>query len=257
MSARLGDVFDSMAAERRARRGSTADRPRLRYANARLYAPLAAGSPPAHTLYVGVGHGLDALLALEEGLTRRVTGVDPFIGEQGNDEEDYRALRALVENAEAAARFRIERMTIQEYLTHDDAGPFDFIVCNDVLHHVFWTEELLRRSELAAAAVALFRELQAVASPTAMLAIGEPERHGPRQMLKRMGLLGGAVNYAAKQPSSEWRAAAERAGWRLVSRRYYVPWALRRLEPVLSGLLGRWTLCDKYFLHFVRATTQT
>lgn len=245
--------FESAVTARCSRRGSSADATRFRYANARIYASL-AGHPASHALYVGVGHGLDALLALEDGLAQRVTGVDPFVGEHGNDEGDYHNLLELIGETGLADRFRLVRATVQEYIEGQEAS-FDLIICNDVLHHIFVTETPLQRSDLADEAESLFRAFHEVCTSRALLVIGEPERHGPRQVLTHIGLLGGSVEYSTKQASGEWRDAATRAGWRFVARRYYVPWRLRRLESILSGSLGRWTVCDKYLLSFIRGSS--
>ena len=72
------------------RRGLTGDVVRLRYANDCFYNSVE--QPSESVLYVGVGHGLDALLTLNDGLVNNITGVDPFIGEHGNDDEDYESL---------------------------------------------------------------------------------------------------------------------------------------------------------------------
>lgn len=237
-------------AARARRRGLRVDLDRLRYANAHVYGA-AAGPRPERSLYVGVGHGHDALLALLDGLTGAVVGVDPYVGRDGNDDADHRALVDLCRALDLGSRFVVERATIEDYLASASAsGRFDLIVCNDVLHHVFTTAAPLSASPLFGAATELFRRFAAAARPGARLALSEVQRHGLRPLVHRLGLAGGAVDYRTKQPWREWCRAAEAAGWRRVDLVNYVPFALRGTAAMWRGGLGRVTLCDRYFLHF-------
>lgn len=240
--------LESAFAARAARHGLHADTTRVRYANGCLYAPLRS-KPPKHTLYVGVGHGLDAMLALRDGFTESIVGVDPYIGEHGNDDSDYRELLEIIHESGLDERFHIERSTIQDFVVQSEQ-QFDLIVCNDVLHHIFWTEHPLSRSTLFPKAVSLFKKLALRSAPNAVFVIGEPERHGLRQFFTRMGILRSSVKYATKQPWREWVNAVSKAGWTLVGQTNYIPWRFRNQGIFWSGKVGRYTICDRYFLYF-------
>jgi len=195
---------------------------------------------------MGVGHGLDALLALYDGLVDSVVGVDPYIGEHGNDDEDYGNLLDVIAELDFANRFSVERKTGQEYLASSDEN-FDVIVFNDVLHHIFCTEERLTHSAELQDAAALFKSLRLVG---ARLVVGEPGRHGLRQYLAKRRFVKTTVNYSTKQSWRQWDAAARAGGWVRMGLQNYVPYALRRQASFLGGAIGRATVCDKYFLYY-------
>ncbi|MBM3567478.1 MAG: methyltransferase domain-containing protein [Alphaproteobacteria bacterium] len=242
MSARaLGDAM----AERAARRGLRLDLARLERADAWLFGGVPA--PIERALFVGVGHGHDALWGLMEGRFESVLGVDPYVGAHGNDDRDFQALQSLIADAKLTQRFAVERTTVEDYLGRNPDARFDAIICNDVLHHIFETAAPLSRSELAARAGVLFGSMRR-AAPNGWLVVSEVERHGLRPVMTRCGLLGGDVNYATKQPREEWDAAIRAAGWTRLAAENYIPYALRTSAPLWSGTLGRYTVCDRYRL---------
>ena len=240
--ARLGAAIG----DRTRRRGLGSSLDKLRYANAYIYGRATAQSAE-RVLYVGVGHGHDAVLALLEGGARSVVGVDPYWGAHGNDDLDFDAVGNLISSLSLETRFVAERMTIQDYLAeHDDT--FDLIICNDVLHHIFVTTDALSRSAELDAAVELFAGLRGLLRRGGKLIVVDVGRFGLRQMLARMGIGGGNVDYTTKQSWLQWAGAAARAGWTCTATTNYVPYALRRLEPLLQGRIGRLLACDRYFL---------
>ena len=247
------DTLEAAIRARASRRGLHADGVRLRYANRCLFGGVPGGKVGA-ALYVGVGHGLDALLALEQNLTGTIVGVDPYIGGHGNDDEDYEGLLAAIDGLGMGERFTVSRSRIEDYLPQA-SDRFDCIIFNDVLHHIFVTEALLSRSDGYAGAVRLFRDLLAVSRPRCTLVIGDVERHGLRPFLTRHRLLRGSVNYKTKQPRNEWAKAAIEGGWSPAGQANYIPWRFRGQRPLWSGTLGRFTLCDKYFLYFSRPSS--
>lgn len=241
---RLEDVIETRAR----RRGLSADLARLRHANRYVY-PESDGSRPRQALYVGIGHGLDALLALIDGVVETVVGVDPYMATHGNDDDDYQALIDLVEEFGLAERFTVRRGLIQDYEPDGGEGP-DRIVINDVLHHIFETAEPLRASAMFPDAVALFGRLRALSAPGARLVLGDVSRHGLRPLAGRVGLFRRAVDYTTKQDWREWDAAVQQCGWRRLALVDYVPYGLARWRGLLHGWPARYSLCEKYFLTY-------
>ncbi len=244
----LQNALNEAIQTRAKHRGLKVDIDRMRYFNARLY-DVGAGDIARQTLYVGVGHGHDALLAIVDHQTERVIGVDPFISGHGNDDEDLRLLGEVVDDLNLADHFAIRRMFIQEYLDepHDKV---DRIVCNDVLHHIFETDERLANSAMFTDAVELFGRFRDAAADDGILIIADVGRHGLRQYVH--GVSRPLGNYTRKQQWREWDTALREAGWQRNSVRNYVPYGLRAYENLLCGWLGRATICDKYFLTYRR-----
>ncbi|MGF1610071.1 MAG: class I SAM-dependent methyltransferase [Kiloniellales bacterium] len=240
--------LEAVIETRSRRRGLSADLARLRYANRYVY-PEADTGRPRRVLYVGVGHGLDALLALIDGLVERVVGVDPYLATHGNDDEDYRALTDLLEEFGLNARFTVHRGLIQDYRCDGEEAP-DRIVINDVLHHIFETAEPLRECAMFPDAVALFGRLRALSAPDARLVLGDVSRHGLRPLAGRLGLFHRAVDYTTKQDWCEWDAAVLEGGWRRLGLVDYVPYALAPWRTALRGWPARYSLCEKYFLTY-------
>lgn len=231
--------------ERARRRSLTGSLDGMRCANGYLF----AGGPARNTLYVGIGHGLDALLALTDGEVEKAVGVDPFIAEHGNDEDDYETLKRLIAELGLSGRFLLYKEVIQDYQP-PKGDTADLIVINDVLHHIFETAEPLRQSTLYPHAVALFGRLQEIASPDTRLVIGDVSRHGLRPLLGRLGLLHPWIDYSTKQNWREWDAAARQAGWERTGISNYTPYRARRLALLFQGPVARYTLCNKYFLTY-------
>ena len=228
------------------KRNLTADLERIRYSNKCLYHDI---SSSGKVLYVGLGHGLDALLALIDGLAIEITGVDPYIDDHGNDQQDYNELIKLTKEFSIGDKLLIEKTSIQEFI-NNTSDKFDAVICSDVLHHIFWTSDLLQKSDLFSSAVELFNSINKVVISNGVLVISEPERYGMRQFLSNLNILNTAVNYRTKQPSGQWISLAEMSGWKIYRNKNYIPWALRKYKYLFSGIPGRFTACDHYFLYF-------
>ena len=250
MTSQPGDFLEEVIRKRATRRDLSVDLERLRYANRHLFdcVPKSAGM---RALYVGVGHGHDALLALLSNQVDSVVGVDPYIDKDGNDSQDYDDLKSTIQELGLRDRFRVVREYLEGYLRHADT-TFDCIVLNDVLHHMFVTKSLLRCDPCFFPAVTLFQGLGTVLNAGGTLVISDVERHGLRPILTNIGVLTGHVNYRTKQPREEWTHAAVEGGWTLFSQANYVPWRFRTMAAFWSGAPGRYTLCDKYTLCFSR-----
>ncbi len=203
-------------------------------------------------LVVGVGHGHDALLSLLDGRFERADGVDPYHADHGNDSTDHQHLLALISELGLTARFEVHRMEIQDFLASCERR-YDLILLPDVLHHIFVTDQPLRKSALYAPCRTLFGALRGVAAPGAVLAISDAPRSGLRPSLVRHGVLRSTVDYRTKQAAEEWRAAAQEAGWRFESADPYVPYALRHLRGLLKWPPLPWLYADRYFLRFSAA----
>lgn len=233
-------------------RGLTGSINKLKYMNKKMLEETKFAT--AKVLFIGVGHGLDVLLAINDGQIGHATGVDPFIAEDGNDDHDYKVLNEQVRSHNLNERFRIFKMTIQEYLQHQDE-TYDLIVLNDVLHHMFVTDQALKKTLLFQDCKNLFHKLQEFSKPQTKLLVGDVSRYGLRQALVRRKLLKSSVNYDTKQNWREWDGAIRASGWHRASVTCYVPYALRGMTWTLSGRLGRYTVCDKYFLRYSLSNT--
>ncbi len=248
------DTLNQAIIRRAKHRGLRVDFERMSYFNSQLF-HVGSNKPVKQTLYVGVGHGHDALLAIADNQTERVIGVDPFIGGHGNDDEDFKLLVDVIGELELTDRFIVKRMFIQEHLK-DAVEKVDWIVCNDVLHHIFVTNERLTKSDLFPGAVALFKSFLDASTDDGVLILADVGRHGLRQYIhgvaRPLGFARFQGNYTHKQQWTEWDAAAREAGWQRQSVRNYLPFALKAHKSLLGGWLGRATLCDKYFLTYRR-----
>ncbi|WKZ56982.1 MAG: hypothetical protein QY326_09640 [Bdellovibrionota bacterium] len=239
-------VLEACIAKRALRRQLRVDLPRTRYAVRRIFSTL-KDSPAEHALVVGVGHGHDAVMALLDDQVRLLDGVDPYISDDGNDDDDFNELLSLIEATGLQRRMFVHRTTIDEHLSAT-TQHYDLIVINDVLHHLFLTRSRLESSQLFERAVHLAAALRKVASDDCTLTICDVERHGMRQLLYRMGLMRSWVDFSTKQHWGSWVRAFKESGWQLHSKRNYVPFALRTLEPLLSTPLGSFTACERYIV---------
>ena len=244
--------FRRVIDERAVRRGLDVDLERINYLNKCLYLTPSTAQPD-RTFYVGIGHGHDALAALAEGLTDQVFGVDPYIGGHGNDDRDRDGLSEIISTLGIAGRFGFEKTTIQEYLD-TPFEPFDRVICNDVLHHIYVTPKLLTRTPERDGAIAFFMRLRQLVVPGGLLVVADIGRNGLRQWYHRiarpLGIATFRGNYIRKQPWQEWDELLQGAGWERLSLHNYVPYGLRRQRPILDNWLGRMTLCPKYILTY-------
>jgi hypothetical protein len=197
-----------------------------------------------NALYVGVGHGHDALYALLEGNVDRVVGVDPYVESDGSDEQDYDELKELIERYDLHDRFKVYKTTVQDYLIHSEE-MFDHVFLIDVLHHIFATKNRLQKSKYFVEAVDLFKSIWERTDSGGRLIAVEVERYGLRQLLVRMGFVKGFINYSTKQPWRAWTAAMTRANFSYVDKSIYIPWAFRSLKRLFDNHVGLYTLSDK------------
>jgi len=233
-------------------RGLTGSIKKLKYMNNKMLG--ASQFASAKVLFIGVGHGLDVLLAINDGQIGYATGVDPYNAEDGNDDHDYKVLSEQVRSHKLDERFQIFKTTIQEYLHHQDE-TYDLIVLNDVLHHMYVTDQTLKETVLFQDCKNLFHKLREVSKPQTILLVADVSRYGLRQALIRHKLLKSTVNYNTKQNWRQWDSAIRGSGWHRTSVTCYVPYALRGVTWLLSGQLGRYTACDKYFLRYSLSNT--
>lgn len=240
--------IEAVIRRRTARRNAHANLERMRYANDCMFERI----PPAartQALYVGVGHGLDALLALLDGHLESVVGVDPYFADDGNDDEDLFHLQETIRTLDLQDRFTVVRSRIQDYL-RDSAERFTCVVFSDVLHHIYVTRKPLRDDHFFPEAAKLFGDIHAITGEGSALVIRESTRYGVRPTLTRLGILTNDVDYTTKQLRREWIAAATEGGWGFSAGANYVPWKFRNQAGFWSGTLGSLTLCDKYLLWF-------
>ena len=198
--------------------------------------------PFSNVLYVGIGHGLDAVLNLVTSRFGSVTGVDPYLETDGNGDIDYDNLLELRQRLGLEHRLHVFRQTIQEFL---QATPctFDLVVIMDVLHHMFVTTARLNESDLKDEAVGLFRLLRQRCKKN--LVVLECERHGLRPLVERHGILRGHIDYSTKQCWQEWDAVIRTGGFRFLRKRNYIPFALWRNHPSLKpGLENAFFVLD-------------
>lgn len=241
-------LLTSYVSKRAARRGLHVDMTRLRYANRWLFQGIPQGGT---ALFVGIGHGHDALLALLDGYCSKVVGVDPYIETDGNGDDDFRDLQLLAKSLGLANRLEIHRETIQDYISRSTTQYFDLIVCADVLHHIFITTRPLSSSEEGTQASLLFMSLAKICQKKSQLVISETSRYGLRPLLVGWRLLPGTVDYATKQSWREWMRVGKAANWHLLQVDDYIPWAFRKWNWLLANVLGRCTLSDRYRLVFM------
>jgi hypothetical protein len=231
------------AIKRRAnRRKLTVDLEKMAYVNQWVFSHTKGRCRNA--LYVGVGHGHDALYALLEGSIDRVVGVDPYVESDGNDQQDYIELRELIERYDLHDRFKVYKTTIQDYLAHTEE-MFDHVFLIDVLHHIFAIKSRLRQSKYFAEAVDLFKSIWERMDYGGRLIVVEVERHGLRQLLVRTGLVKSFMDYSTKQPWYEWTGAMTSAHFNYVRKSTYIPWALRGLKKLFDTHFGLYTVSDK------------
>ena len=241
-------MLEALIAERATRRTEiTTSLVKLKYATNCFFEPL-SHKQFKKALYVGVGHGHDALLALQTGIVENVVGCDPFLENDGNGDRDWLALTTFINNNGLSERFAVRRTSAAEFL-QANKEKFDLVVMADVAHHMWVTKHPLNTSALFESAVEFFRLLR-LAAPESYLAFSDVQRHGLRQWLNRLGILRGCVDYTTKQSHKQWALAICAAEWKPLAMQNYVPYNLRMLGKVVKGRMGRWTVCDRYHMYF-------
>ncbi len=247
--------LEGLVRERSRRRGLNTDLARLRYTNNYIYSGI-GNQRDGRVLYVGIGHGHDAVLAMMDGLVGNIVGVDPFRAKDGGLRPEYEELISLVKRCGLEDRFSVERLGIDEYIKNC-RERFDAIICGDVLHHIFISEKSLSKSKVFDNAVSIFSGLAGLVRKQGFVAIGEVDRIGLRPLIANLLLALGikhkfSKKYRAKQVRGQWARAAVRGGWSLLYYKNYVPWRLRKQRWLWSGMFGRLTLCDRYFIFLRR-----
>lgn len=248
MSEERRKKMEKSIAQRAIIRGLTVDYKKLEYFVKEFFNPIDLPQN-AKALFVGLGHGHDAVLALAETTLSTIVGVDPFIENHGNGVSDHDELINLVNELGLSEKIEIKKMHVQEYL-RDCVEKFDVIVCADVLHHIFVTPLSLNKSECAREAEELFKSFHSVLNRDGRLLISETSRHGLRPFLAKRNVLKTEVDYTTKQDFSEWVICASNAAWNLERVSNYVPYQLRNFSRYFPDNWARYTYCDRYFIEF-------
>lgn len=235
--------------KRALKRGLSVDINRMSYAFDSLFASLGERSFN-NALFVGIGHGHDALFMLLQDKARTIIGVDPYIETDGNGQDDYNALIEASKTLSLSHRIQVYQGTIQEYLIQNTKDKFDLVIISDVLHHIFVTTDPLSQSNLYLEACELFASLRRNSTEDAVLAIADVERHGLRPLLHTYGPLKRQVEYNTKQSAKEWNKAITAGGWTLFNSKNYVPYAMRKAKFLEKGLIARKTLLERYYLYY-------
>lgn len=202
-------------------------------------------------LFIGVGQGHEALLALKNDLFYVVTGLDPFIEEDGNGEQDYHDLLDLIEAENLFDRFKVFKMDFDAFYDSfkETMQSYDVIIMNDVLHHIFCTEDKIQESNLHRACVDFFLRLSKFCHNDTKIIISDVEKTGMRPFLCKLEVVKSHINYNTKQNYKNWLSCALKAGYRLDACKVYVPYKLRRYSFLLDNFFGLKTLCNKYYLY--------
>lgn len=236
------------AIEKRSRkRNLSLNLDKLSYANKFCLEHNPENNPSRDVLVIGVGSGHEVVFNLLQHNFDSALGVDPYIAADGNDDEDYETLLELIETYDLGQRFNLEKTTIQEYLKTNQM-TFDIIFAMDVLHHIFETTEVLRRSPEFDDAVKMFEMLKSILNPEGVLVVSEVQRKGLRPWLKNRNLIKGSVNYRTKQNWHEWKHVMEGGGFTFQNLNIYVPHRLRKFKFLLNSRFGLLTACDRYCL---------
>jgi hypothetical protein len=244
------EQLNSIILKRASKRGLSIDLDRMIYAHDSLFSNLGERRFQ-NALFVGIGHGHDALLTLFKGKVEKVLGVDPYIETDGNGEGDYLDLIEASQSLGLADKIKVFKGTIQEYFQQGEINnKFDLVIISDVLHHIFVTEEPLSKSNFFPEACDLFKTLKSQCTPSAVLAIADVERHGLRPLIHTYGPLKREVEYKTKQSAKEWTKAIEKGGWKMLKSKNYIPYAIRKMKFLEMGGLARKTLLERYLLYF-------
>ncbi len=173
-------------------------------------------------------------------------GVDPYIPEDGNDEEDYKALINLITDMGFRDRIEIFRSPIKIFFeNHFEESNFDLVLMRDVLHHIFPSEKpLYKNFNMSEDCEKLLVNVRKRLHNKGTLLIEEVARTGLRQIL----LKSKNVSYYNKQNISEWKKVLDAAGFKKIEVRTYVPYCLRLLRKLLDNPFGRKLCCTRYFL---------
>ena len=247
--ARQFDLLKASIADRLIRHKSlTVSFEKMIYANNAIF----GGANFESALFVGVGHGHDALIQLLLNRIQIIDGVDPFYADDGNDDSDYTELLTLVEDLQLKERFTVFKDEIQSFLEKPTRN-YDLIVLPDVLHHIFVTKKKLDRTVQFTQCVDLFKQLASVSRENGTLIISDAPRTGLRCVMVNCGVIKSSVDYSTKQDSEQWVRAATLAGWKFEYRKNYVPYALRSIAHLLMMPPLPWFYSDHYSVRLRKA----
>jgi hypothetical protein len=195
-------------------------------------------------LYVGVGNGFDVITNLIKNQNITITGVDPYISTDGNDDIDYNNLVELRSECGLDSRLTIIKTTIQEYCEKSDTNKYDIIVINDVLHHMYVSKERISLSEHFQDCSKMFSKLLNIASKECKLIIGDVRNYGIVPLLKKINAIDISVDYSTKQMPEEWEQAAISGGWIPVFTKFYVPFRFKKYRKYVPEIFS-----DRYIIH--------
>jgi hypothetical protein len=221
-------LLSNFIEKRNHRRGTVANLEMIRYAEKSITDKIKF--PVKNVLYVGIGHGLDAILNILDQKYENVYGVDPFIETDGNGDEDYGALLDLIRSLDLNNNISIFRETIQDFLLKNNSIKFDLVIFKDSLHHIFVTKDSLNRSDLKVNYDNLVEKLHSLINVDGNVLIVEVSRFNLRRVAKKLGLYKTIMDYDTKQQPRQWIEPYLNLGWQVHSFNDYIPYKLRFLN---------------------------
>jgi spermidine synthase len=240
------EILERFVAQRARERNLSITFDKLAYVQSHIISELS--SHGERVLYVGVGHGHDAVYCLLKGAVKKAVGVDPYLTNPGNP-QDRINLNQLLEQTGLQDRFQVVVGTIEKYIEHSEQS-FSAIVMFDVLHHIFEVRGRLSHCGRAGQAAQLAQRLSDHLEPGGVIIVQETEPWGLRQAITRMGLLSSQVVYKTKQHWRQWADMLTGPGLRLKAKMVYLPWRLRGLRGFLNNSLGLYTASDRLIMIF-------
>lgn len=187
--------------------------------------------------------GGDGSLALYLRLAReaRVDVLDSYVGD-GGPTDNYDTLLTRIDTLQLhdVGVIRCDVRDVQRAV-HD----YDAIYMRNCLHHIFGRDPLQD-----AAIVDLFSRLRRWLVKDGSLRIGETGRLTVwRTVPPCRELLFPGVDYRSKSGVRRWRRCARLAGFISGGVRWYVPYRLRHLRPLIGNELASILLRPEYILH--------
>ena len=105
------DVFKTIINERALRRNLSITFTKMKYA-LNEFLDINTPSLAKRALFIGVGQGHSAVLAMLENRVEIIDGVDPYIESDGNDDTDYDELKVIIASYNLEKRFFLHKETI-------------------------------------------------------------------------------------------------------------------------------------------------
>lgn len=203
---------------------------------------------------IGAGHGLFSIWCAVHG-AHEVIAIEPEAsGATCGVQQEFKKVADAID-----IEGKVEYMsaTLEEYLAINETKSFDYVLMNAVINHL--DEGATARIHLPKAEVErqcyrdIFKKIFNIMNQSGVVLIYDVGRFNFWHSLKLRNPFAPTIDYNIHQQPEKWNELLCECGFELMDIRWFTPYKLRCLRPLLSNRVAAYFLSSAFILRCLKA----